>query len=118
MTPIASLADVEYCYLTTRGRTTGRPHRIEIWFVARDGGAYLLANSDRSDWYRNLEADPSVTLEIGQERRTTVARPVAADDPAVAVVRPAIVAKYQPTYGEDLGDWGATAHLVRVEWPD
>ena len=25
----------DYCYLTTTGRRSGRPHRIEIWYAAR-----------------------------------------------------------------------------------
>ena len=118
MTSIESLAGAEYCYLTTRGRRTGRPHRIEIWFVAHEGGAYLLSDTGRSDWCRNLIADPHVTLEIGGERRETLARPVDATDPANAVVRPAIVAKYQRGYADDLTGWSASGWLARVEWPD
>jgi deazaflavin-dependent oxidoreductase (nitroreductase family) len=118
VTSIESLADTEYCYLTTKGRTTGRLHRVEIWFVAHAGGAYLLANSASSDWYRNLEADPAVDLEIAGERRATAAHAVEPDDPAAAAVRPAMVAKYEPSYGADLEEWSATANLVRVEWPD
>ena len=117
MATIASLAGTEYCYLTTTGRRTGEPHRIEIWFVAHDDGAYLLSDSGRSDWHRNLEARPEVSIEIAGERRETVAHPVAAGDPANDVVRPAMVAKYQPGYGEDLADWSVRASLVRVEWP-
>jgi hypothetical protein len=32
------LADEEFCYLTTTGRVTGRPHEIEIWFALEDSG--------------------------------------------------------------------------------
>ena len=32
-----------FCYLTTRGRRTGRPHTIEIWFVVIGASAYLMA---------------------------------------------------------------------------
>jgi len=114
---IADLADAQFCYLTTIGRGSGRPHRIEIWFVAHDDGAYLLSNSVEADWYRNLVAEPRVELEIAGERRVTIARPVDASDPANAVVRPAMVAKYQTGYENDLHDWGETASLVRVDWP-
>lgn len=118
MTAIQALASTEYCYLTTRGRRTGTPHRIEIWFVAHDGGAYLLSDSGTSDWCKNLVADPHVTLEIAGERRETMARPVEASDPADAIVRPAMVAKYQPGDGQgDLRGWSETAWLVRVDWP-
>jgi alpha-L-arabinofuranosidase len=33
-----------YLYLTTIGRRTGRPHRIEIWFSAHDNKLYLLVS--------------------------------------------------------------------------
>jgi deazaflavin-dependent oxidoreductase (nitroreductase family) len=118
LTPIDALAATEFCYLTTRGRRTGAPHRIEIWFVGHEGGAYLLSDSDRADWYRNLIAEPAVTLEIADESRTTTAAPVDPDDPTNASVRPAMTAKYQAGHAEDLERWSRTAFLVRIEWPD
>ena len=118
MSAVADLADVEFCYLTTTGRASGGPHRIEIWFVAHADGAYLLSNSMEADWYRNLAVDPRVVLEIAGERRDTTARAVDASDPANRAVRPAMVAKYQAGYAqEDLRDWSDTALLVRVDWP-
>jgi len=118
VTPIGELADVEFCYLTTHGRVSRSPHRIEIWFVAHDDGAYLLSNSPDADWYRNLVVEPNVTLEIDGEHRATTARPVASDDAANVIVRPAMVAKYQAGYPqEDLREWSRTASLVRIDWP-
>jgi deazaflavin-dependent oxidoreductase (nitroreductase family) len=117
MASIAALAEAAFCYLTTRGRPSGTPHRIEIWFVAHDDGAYLLSDGTAADWYRNLVRDPNVTLEIADERRDTTARPVAATDPSNGVVRPAMVAKYQSGSDDDLVAWSQRAALVRVEWP-
>jgi deazaflavin-dependent oxidoreductase (nitroreductase family) len=117
LTPIEALAATEFCYLTTRGRRTGEPHRIEIWFVAHDDGAYLLSNSDRADWYRNLIADPTVTLEIAGQVRVTTAAPVDPADASNAAVRPAMAAKYQAGHTEELDRWSRTAWLVRIEWP-
>jgi hypothetical protein len=37
------LGDADVCYITTNGRTTGRPHEIEIWFAIRKGTLYLLS---------------------------------------------------------------------------
>ena len=118
MTSIDALAATEFCYLTTRGRRTGSPHRIEIWFVGDAGGAYLLSDSDRADWYRNLVANPAVTLEIAGETRITTASPVDPDDPSNTSVRAAMAAKYQAGYAEDLDRWSQTAWLVRIEWPE
>ena len=116
MSSIEDIGAAEYCYLTTTGRRTGRPHRIEIWFVGHDDAAYLLAGSRASDWYRNLEVNPAAALEIAGERRTTVARPVDDDDPSNDAVRRAMVEKYQPGYGEDLPAWSRDSALGRVEW--
>lgn len=72
-----SAGDLDYCYLTTTGRHTGTPHRIEIWFGLGDGVVYILSGGgDRSDWVRNLMISPEVVLEIGDVKRTTRARVV------------------------------------------
>jgi deazaflavin-dependent oxidoreductase (nitroreductase family) len=108
--------DLDYCYLTTTGRHSGQPHRIEIWFALADGVAYILSGGgDRSDWVRNLTISPDVTLEIGGQKRTTKARVVT--DPAEdALARRIVVEKYRPRYRGDLDDWGKTSLPVAIDW--
>src|SRR5947209_6898671 len=49
----ARWADEQYCYLTTTGRVTGRPHRIEIWFGIDQDTLYMLSGGgERSDWLK------------------------------------------------------------------
>jgi deazaflavin-dependent oxidoreductase (nitroreductase family) len=61
--------DEDFCYVTTTGRRTGRPHQIEIWFGADGDTIYLLSGGgDRSDWFKNLKIDPSVTVRIGDRK--------------------------------------------------
>jgi deazaflavin-dependent oxidoreductase (nitroreductase family) len=111
-----ALGDLDYCYLTTTGRHTGESHRIEIWFALADGVAYLLSGGgDRSDWVRNLTISPDVTIEIGDQKRTTKARLVT--DPAEdALARRIVVEKYRPRYRGDLDDWGETSLPVAIDW--
>ena len=113
------VASLDFCYLTTTGRVTGTPHRIEIWF-ARDGDTiYMLAgDGDRSDWVRNLMVSPTVVLEIGDRKRTTTGRVVERGTEADAAARRALLAKYQPGSGDDLGSWGRTALAIAIDWPD
>ncbi len=63
------LEDLWALHLVTRGRKTGRPRRTELWFVFRDGAAYLLAHGraggQGTDWFRNLTADCRVQIEGG-----------------------------------------------------
>ena len=59
------MSDEAYCYLTTRGRVSGEPREIEIWFALEGRTVYLLSGGrDRSNWVRNLQADPSVRVRI------------------------------------------------------
>lgn len=59
-------------YLVTPGRRTGRPHRVELWFVFEPGRIYLMAYARRhgrgTDWYRNLQRAGSALVEVGERR--------------------------------------------------
>jgi len=112
------LGDLDYCYLTTTGRHTAIPHRIEIWFALADGKIYILSGGgDRSDWVRNLMISPEVVLEIGDVKRATDARVVT--DPAEdARARRLLVEKYRPRYHGDLAEWGRTSLPVAIDWKE
>ena len=113
---LGGLADEDFCYLTTRGRRTGNPHRIEIWFGARGGTLYLLAGGGRrSDWVRNLEATPEVTVEVGERQWNATARVVTGSEEDRAA-RELLAAKYQGwTPGSGLSSWARTALPVALD---
>ncbi len=70
MPDLAALAGESFCYLTTTGRVTGRPHEIEMWFslVPETRTLYMLAGSgDRADWVRNLRREPAVMVRLSGE---------------------------------------------------
>jgi deazaflavin-dependent oxidoreductase (nitroreductase family) len=51
--------------LTTRGRKTGLPRHVTVWFAA-DGDAVGIGTlKDDRDWVRNARRNPDVELEIG-----------------------------------------------------
>lgn len=104
------------CELTTTGRRSGRPHTIEIWFAAHDGRLYLLSGGQlRSDWIKNLVANPAVELRARDRVIHGEARLV--DDPAEdALARRLLDAKYHGWHeGQPLTDWAQTATPVRVD---
>jgi hypothetical protein len=37
------VAALEFCYVTTKGRRSGSPHTIEIWFALREDTVYVLS---------------------------------------------------------------------------
>ena len=105
----------QYCYLTTRGRVTGRAHRIEIWFAIDERTLYLLSGGGRSsDWVKNLLHSPSVVVEVGSGRFAGQARIVT--DPAEEESARALVHdKYAGSYGGDLTRWRRSALPIAVD---
>ena len=56
----------EFLYLTTTGRRSGLGREIEIWFTARDGRYYLIAEHlEETHWVKNVRVDPRVRARIG-----------------------------------------------------
>jgi deazaflavin-dependent oxidoreductase (nitroreductase family) len=110
--------DLPFCYLTTRGRRSGRPHRIEIWFARGSGVAYLLSGGgDRSDWVRNLVAEPAVTIEIGGVVHGARAR-IVTDPDEDATARRLVLEKYRARGEGELSEWGRTSLPVAVDWDE
>jgi deazaflavin-dependent oxidoreductase (nitroreductase family) len=50
--------------ITTSGRRTGRPRRIEIVFFPIDGRVYISGLPGRRGWIANLGADPRLTFHL------------------------------------------------------
>ena len=69
----------QYLYLTTRGRKTGLPREIEIWFTEFGGRYYVIAEYSTSQWLRNLQACPDVQVRIAEQRFAALARVITPD---------------------------------------
>ncbi len=110
-----ALADEDYCYLTTKGRNTGRPHTIEIWFALHHETLYLLSGGGHgADWVKNIRHAPEVTVRIGDVETEGRARVVGADEDD-ALPRRLLFDKYAPRYSGDLVDWRRTALPVAID---
>jgi deazaflavin-dependent oxidoreductase (nitroreductase family) len=53
------------CRITTRGRRTGKPHTVTIWFLADGERLYLGTMNAKRDWVRNVAKNPEVEFAIG-----------------------------------------------------
>lgn len=88
--------------ITTTGRTSGRPHRIEIGFHHFDGAYYISGMPGRRDWYANLLAQPRFTLHVKQSAQ--------ADLPATATPVTGEAAR-RPILERITTKWGRQAQL-------
>ena len=111
----AAAVDDDFCYLTTRGRRSGQPHEIEIWF-ALDGHTlfFLAGGRDGSDWVRNVVADPAVTVRVRDHTCAGRGR-VVDEDAESARARELVFDKYQPRYSGSLADWRMRSLPVAVD---
>lgn len=97
---LAAHRNDEHVYLTTTGRKSGQPHRIEMSFAVHDDQILMLASYGiQSDWIRNMQADPAVTLELGGEIRKGIGRLVDPSEPEDAIARFLLPKKYNVEEG-------------------
>ena len=114
--PLDSLAAEQFCYVTTKGRRTGKSHEIEIWFGLVGQTLYMLSGGrERSDWVRNILANPPVSVRIGANAFSGAGRAVEAGTDEDTFARRLLLEKYSPTYSGDLEDWGRTALPVAID---
>jgi deazaflavin-dependent oxidoreductase (nitroreductase family) len=64
----------QYLYLTTRGRKSGLPREIEIWFTHHNGRFYVIAEYETSQWVRNLRSNPAAKVRVGKMNFPVAAR--------------------------------------------
>ena len=112
---VSALAREEYCYVTSTGRVTGKPHRIEIWFGMAGWTIYLLAGDDKSDWVKNMRVQPQVTVKMGKQMFEAQAR-IVADANEDALARRLLAGKYQNWQeGLELSEWARTALPMAID---
>ncbi len=111
------LADQDFAYLTTTGRTTGREHTIEIWFGLHDRRVYFLSGGGaHADWVRNIQRNADVRLRIGSRSVRAKARIVRPGTNEDDLARRLLDGKYQGWHeGKRLSSWARTALPVVIE---
>ena len=110
-----ALAAEDFCYLTTTGRVSGKPHTIELWFALEGRTVYMLHGAGRaSDSVRNAMRQPEVTLRIGGRTWAARARIVEPGEED-ALARRLLLAKYAAGSENDLSDWGREALPLAVD---
>lgn len=104
--------------ITTTGRTSGRPSRVEMWFHNLDGAIYISGSPGTRDWYANMVANPDFTFHLKKSAVANLpARATPITDPDD---RRAIMARILSGINSsgDLEEWVARSPLVTVAFED
>ena len=106
--------------ITTTGRKTGSPRRIEIWAHYINGRALITGSPGRRSWYANLVADPSLTFHIKGDITADLAataRPVTEEAERLTVLT---AVKESSRFGQrqamDVEAWVKGSCLVEVSF--
>jgi deazaflavin-dependent oxidoreductase (nitroreductase family) len=69
-----------FMVMTTTGRKSGQPRRTAIEFHEFRGRCYVFGNwGSKADWYRNIEADPHITIQTWRGAESVIARRITSD---------------------------------------
>lgn len=102
--------------ITTTGRKSGEPRRIEIWFHNLDGAIYLTGRPGKRGWYANLLVNPEFTFHLKESAKVDIrarASPVTQPSLRRAVLEEIIRKLGRPA--SVVEQYVAGSPLVRVE---
>ena len=93
-----------FLYLTTTGRKTGNPHKIEIWYVAHEGCYFLCSEyPDKADWVKNSLKTSQVSFYVAERGEDVPAQngiaTVVEDEATIAALKQKFDAKYKWSNG-------------------
>jgi deazaflavin-dependent oxidoreductase (nitroreductase family) len=115
-----ALASDRVIDITTTGKKSGQPRRIEIWYHRLDGKYYITGTPGRPrDWYANLVAHPSFTFHLKESATADLAataRPITetAEREKVLAGILALLSDTTAVAGHEPGEWVESSPLVEV----
>ena len=93
-----------FFYMTTTGRVSGKPHRIEIWFAEHEACYYLCCEyPDKADWVKNIKKTPQVLFHVGERQQDVPDKAGIATVLEDATILEAVKAKFREKYNWDAG---------------
>jgi len=99
--------------ITVKGRRTGKTYTTPVWFVHEGEMIFLLpVNGSDTNWYKNILADPNMTLTVGGKSIKVKAKPTNEKDQVKKTIE-----MFKAKYGADEIKKWYTKMDVSVEIP-
>ena len=115
-----ALANGLTCDITTTGRVSGQPRRIEIWYLWIGEQVYITGTPGPRDWYANMLAQPRFVFHVKEGASADLpARAIPIVDPAE---RHRIIGEVMRSnswfrsQNFDVDAWVAASPLVEVQF--
>ncbi len=102
--------------ITTIGRTSGQPRRMETWIHHIGDQFYLTGTPGKRDWLANLTANPRFTVHLkvsAQADLPATARPITDKQERRDVLTPILT---KLGHLNDIDNWMANSPLVAVDF--
>ena len=113
---LAKVGEEKLIHVTTRGRKTGQPHIVELWFALNSGKVYLSHEGKSTDWMKNIKRNGQVSFEISGKNFNGAARLL---ESSTEEAWEAKVALYEKYYGkaskEVIEDWFSLSKLLLIQ---
>ena len=107
--------------ITTTGRRTGRPHRIEIWAHYLDGQVLMTHSPGRRSWVANLLTNPEFTFHLKQDVKADLratAEPVTDEAERRALLSGLKEASgFAQRRALNVDEWTKGSSMVKVSFP-
>lgn len=101
--------------ITTKGRSSGEPRRVEIWFHNVDGRIYITGMPGPRSWYANTLSEPQMTFHLKESVKADLparARPITDADER----RQVLTCIHSGLGRDNLDEWLARSPLVEVHF--
>lgn len=112
---IARVANEKYIYLTTKGRKTGNPHTVELWFAIANERIYLSHEGAYTDWMKNIIKESNVEFKIGNIQFKGEAH-IFRDGEKFEIGKHALYLKYYGKASKDvIDDWFSLSTVIEIK---
>ncbi len=117
----AALHEDRLIDITTTGRRSGEPRRIEIWFHRVAQRYYITGSPGHRSWYANLLANPNFTFHLkrsAQANLPATAIPVIDPEERLRILRGMTTLADSVTDKDLQNSWVQRSPLVQVFFHD
>ena len=111
---ISRVADEKYIYLTTKGRKTGKPHTVELWFAITGNKVYLSHEGAYTDYMKNILENNRVEFKIGKILFKGNAQIAKSGDPFETGKHALYLKYYGKATKDTINDWFSESTIIEI----